>query len=70
MCTRCFCVVAYHPHDWVHPIMLTYTLLQVKQLISDLNDLAYDIEGLLKNHLSLFNIKSSEDVKRLEDFVQ
>ena len=37
------------------------------QLFSDLMELANDIEEILKNHLSIFNIKKSENVERIED---
>ena len=44
--------------------------LQKKQLFADLNELDEEIEGVLKNHLSMFNIKSKDDVAKIEERVK
>ena len=47
-----------------------FFFLQKKQLFADLNELSEEIQGVLKNHLSMFNIKSPSDVTKIEERVK
>ena len=40
---------------------------QIVQLFSDLSELATDIREMYKKHLSIFNLKQENDVRKLED---
>ena len=44
--------------------------LQKKQLFADLKELSEEIQGVLMNHLSMFNIKSPSDVTKIEERVK
>ncbi len=44
--------------------------LQIGVLIADLGELALDIEEVLKNHLTVLNIKDPKDVERLSHRVE
>ena len=46
------------------------TLLQIAVLITDLGELALDIEEVLKNHLTVLNIKDPKDLQRLKHRVE
>ena len=45
-------------------------LLQIAVLIKDLGELVMDIEEVLKNHLTVLNIKDPKDVDRLSHRVE
>ena len=44
--------------------------LQKKQLFADLNELSEEIQGVLMNHLSMFNIKTPSDITKIEERVR
>ena len=45
-------------------------ILQKRQLFADLNELSEEIEGVMMNHLNMFNIKSQSDVERIDERVK
>ena len=51
-------------------LVVSVRLLQKKRLFDDLNELAEEIEGVLMNHLSMFNIKAESDVEKIEERVK
>ena len=44
--------------------------LQKWQVMADLNDLSDEIQDVLKNHLSMFNISSPSDVAKIDEHVK
>ena len=56
----CVCVCVHH--------IILY--LQKKQLFADLNELSEEVQGVLMNHLSMFNIKSPSDITKIEERVK
>lgn len=51
-------------------LVVSVRLLQKKRLFDDLNELAEEVEGVLMNHLSMFNIKVESDVEKIEERVK
>ena len=49
---------------------MSFVCLQKKQLFHDLNELNEEIEGVLRHHLSMFNIKLASDVEIIQELVK
>ena len=44
--------------------------LQKRQVLTDLNELSEDIQCVLENHLSMFNISSTSGVEKIDEYVK
>ena len=58
-----------HTHN-THTHVHTYTRTQVVQLFQDLQELASYILDVMRNHLMIFNLKSTKGIERIQKHVR